>query len=53
MLVTYAASILAVALGAAAGKDLSVVTKLDHGTFTGITSGNVSSFLGIPFARPP
>lgn len=26
---------------------------LDNGTFTGITSGAVSQFLGIPFAQPP
>ncbi len=26
---------------------------LDNGTFTGTTSGNVSQFLGIPFAQPP
>ncbi len=26
---------------------------LDNGTFTGITSGSVSQFLGIPFAQPP
>ncbi|PPQ98066.1 hypothetical protein CVT26_003292 [Gymnopilus dilepis] len=27
--------------------------KLDSGTFTGITAGGVSQFLGIPFAQPP
>lgn len=27
--------------------------KLDNGTFTGITAGGVSQFLGIPFAQPP
>ncbi|KAF8970831.1 carotenoid ester lipase precursor [Flammula alnicola] len=27
--------------------------KLDSGTFTGIASGSVSQFLGIPFAQPP
>ena len=26
---------------------------LDHGTFTGTTSGSVSRFFGIPFAQPP
>ncbi len=26
---------------------------LDNGTFTGTASGNVSQFLGIPYAQPP
>lgn len=26
---------------------------LDNATFTGFSSGNVSQFLGIPYARPP
>ncbi|TFY51369.1 hypothetical protein EVG20_g11030 [Dentipellis fragilis] len=29
------------------------VVKLDNGSFTGRTSGDVNLFLGIPFARPP
>jgi hypothetical protein len=28
------------------------VVRLDDGVFTGVTSGNVSSFLGIPFVLP-
>ncbi|TFY53116.1 hypothetical protein EVG20_g10257 [Dentipellis fragilis] len=31
----------------------SPVVKLDNGSFTGRTSGDVNLFLGIPFARPP
>ncbi|KAI0060995.1 carotenoid ester lipase precursor [Artomyces pyxidatus] len=27
--------------------------QLDHATFTGFTTGNVSRFLGIPYAQPP
>ncbi|KAI0060458.1 carotenoid ester lipase precursor [Artomyces pyxidatus] len=27
--------------------------KLDNGTFTGVASGSVNKFLGIPFAQPP
>ena len=36
--------------GAAA---IGPIVKLDNGTFTGITAGGVSQFLGIPFAQPP
>ncbi len=27
--------------------------KLDNAVFTGTISGNVSKFLGIPYAKPP
>ena len=29
------------------------VVTLDSATFTGTSSGNTASFLGIPFAQPP
>lgn len=29
------------------------VVHLDSGTFTGISAGGVSQFLGIPYAQPP
>ena len=31
----------------------SPTVKLDNGTFLGTSSGDVSKFLGIPFAQPP
>ena len=53
MLMTFAAIVLTAALGVAAAQAVPPVVKLDYGAFTGMTSGDVSSFLGIPFAQPP
>ncbi|TCD65524.1 hypothetical protein EIP91_002532 [Steccherinum ochraceum] len=42
--------------GTGAPVDISTVAPivtLDQGTFVGIGNGNVSKFLGIPFAKPP
>ncbi|KJA16248.1 hypothetical protein HYPSUDRAFT_219571 [Hypholoma sublateritium FD-334 SS-4] len=36
-----------------AASAIGPTVKLDNGTFTGITAGGVSQFLGIPFAQPP
>lgn len=43
-------------LSVAVAVDISTVAPtvtLDQGTFVGIGNGNVSRFLGIPFAKPP
>lgn len=34
-------------------RGLLPTVNLDNATFTGVTLGRVSSFLGIPFAQPP
>ncbi|KZV64181.1 carotenoid ester lipase precursor [Peniophora sp. CONT] len=44
---------LAVLAAAAPGKRASPTVTLDDGTFTGVTSGKVNKWLGIPFAKPP
>ncbi|KAI0322066.1 alpha beta-hydrolase [Amylostereum chailletii] len=36
-----------------ASRSVDPTITLDNGTFTGVTSGAVNSFLGIPFALPP
>ena len=53
MLMAFVAIVLTAALGVAAAQVAPPIIKLDHGTFTGMTSDDVSSFLGIPFAQPP
>ncbi|KAI0793056.1 carotenoid ester lipase precursor [Irpex lacteus] len=40
-------------LGAVPARRSIPTATLDHGTFVGAASGNVSKFLGIPFAKPP
>jgi len=38
---------------AAPSSQASPTVELDSATFTGVHSGSVSKFLGIPFAQPP
>ena len=35
------------------GTSPSPVIQLNYGSFQGITDGNVTSYLGIPYAAPP
>jgi len=38
---------------APASRAIAPIVTLDSATFTGIASGSINSFLGIPFAQPP
>lgn len=40
-------------LAAAVSKTTVPLVQLDEGTFVGTLDGNVNTFLGIPFAKPP
>ncbi|TFK40488.1 carotenoid ester lipase precursor, partial [Crucibulum laeve] len=44
---------LSLAAAAVAAPLAGPTVTLDSGTFTGVASGNVQKFLGIPFAKPP
>ena len=46
-------SLFTLAIHIMGGAPAAPTVTLDHGTFTGITSGSTSQFLGIPFAQPP
>jgi hypothetical protein len=43
----------AAAIPTATLKTVETTVKLDGAVFTGITTGDVTHFLGIPFGKPP
>jgi acetylcholinesterase len=47
------AAILAGASASRYGERSSPIVTLDSATVTGISSGSVNQFIGIPFAQPP
>jgi hypothetical protein len=49
----FTSILLALGLAIARSVHGSPTVKLDAATFTGVSSGQLSKFLGIPFAYPP